>query len=261
MSKIMDPEHHFATTLGPENPIERLRYQRWISFSKKMGLPVTFEIGKKSDLSFWELLQQASVIVTTSVAEGFGLAFLEPWLAKRSVCGRDLPEITAEFRQYGFKLPWLYNRLNVPVGWLSLEKITEKAELGLKKSLAAYGRSPSAKDLQRLLDGWIKEEMVDYGRLNEGMQEIVLHRVCDSAAEASAIELDVLLDSYGDAQIVEDNHGLLKKHYSLQEYGKTIMRCYQHIAGSEVTSVGALEGSVLLDHFLAPERLSLLRVD
>ena len=42
-------------------------------------------------------MASAHRLVTTSVAEGFGLAFLEPWLFGKGLLGRNLPEITVDF--------------------------------------------------------------------------------------------------------------------------------------------------------------------
>ena len=55
----------------------------------------------------------AQAIVSTSVAEGFGLGFLEPWVFGKSLCGRNLPEITGDFSQHGVRLDNLYDRLEL----------------------------------------------------------------------------------------------------------------------------------------------------
>ena len=43
------------------------------------------------------MVAHAKAIVSTSVAEGFGLGFLEPWIFGKGLCGRDIPEITSDF--------------------------------------------------------------------------------------------------------------------------------------------------------------------
>ena len=69
----------FATTSGPENPAEQPRYQRWKKVAAELGLPVQFEMVGPNSYGFIDLLRMADVAMTTSVAEGFGMAFLEPW--------------------------------------------------------------------------------------------------------------------------------------------------------------------------------------
>lgn len=253
--------HRFATTLGPENPAEWPRYKRWKQVCSELELPVTFELARKSGLGFIEMLHQATALITTSVAEGFGLAFLEPWLVNRPVCGRDLAEITNEFRLQGIELPWLYDRLNVPVEWLGVERMSVAARAGLQRSMAAYGRSPSEEELQRLDAAWIQGGMVDFGRLDESMQEKVLHLVTKFPETVQSIHPNSLPDLSTSEDIIAGNCHSLAARYSLEGYGRALEACYQQVTRSHTSSLEALNGEVLLDHFLAPERLSLLRVD
>ena len=82
-SAVAEQGNTFATTLGPENPSERKRYEQWMRLAKELSLPVEFEKGVLEGCPFYDVLRQARGLVTTSVAEGFGMAFLEPWLVKR----------------------------------------------------------------------------------------------------------------------------------------------------------------------------------
>ena len=91
------PDRHFANSLEPTNPAFRPQFERWKSFSRELQLPVTFGLGHQVDCSFPKMVACSEAIVTTSVAEGFGLGFLEPWVFGKSLCGRNLPEITGDF--------------------------------------------------------------------------------------------------------------------------------------------------------------------
>lgn len=261
LSAMASGDYHFATTLGPENPAERPRYEQWRRISAELALPVTFELARKGEYGFTDLLQQAATLITTSVAEGFGLAFLEPWLARRPVCGRDLPEITNEFRLQGIQFPWLYERFSIPVEWLGLGRILERGHAGLQRFLAAYGRRGTDHDRERLRGAWIHDNTVDFGRLDETLQEEVIRRVASRPEEISALEPTSLPDFSGQEKIIDTNRRQLKEKYSLLGYGRSILRCYKKIADSKSTPLESLDGKLLLDYFLAPERLSLLRVD
>ena len=48
-------------------------------------------MGAPGGLEFFENLAAADAVATTSLAEGFGMVFLEAWLAGRPLVGRDLP--------------------------------------------------------------------------------------------------------------------------------------------------------------------------
>jgi hypothetical protein len=50
-----------------------------------------------------DMYRVADLVITTSVLEGFGFAYLEPWIADRAVIGRSIPMITPDFRG-GFEL-------------------------------------------------------------------------------------------------------------------------------------------------------------
>jgi len=260
-SAVAPKGHNFATTMGPENPKERQRYETWMRLAKKLRLPIEFELSAKTKCSFEDLLLKARSLVTTSIAEGFGLAFLEPWLVGRPICGRDLPEVTMEFRKSGIELPFLYERLDIPVKWLGMDRIVKSVAVAQKQWLQAYGRIPKEDCIERVIDSWIQNNCVDFGRLDEKMQEEILHKIVlhpGSAAELAPMHLPNPTDYLTN---LETNRSILLEKFSLSVYGKRLINIYKQLANCTVESPSALNSEVLLDHFLAPERLALLRVD
>jgi glycosyltransferase involved in cell wall biosynthesis len=251
----------FGTTMGPENPRERPRYEQWKRFAAELELPVEFELALRPGNTFEGLLGQARGLMTTSVAEGFGLAFLEPWLAGRPVCGRDLPEITDEFREEGIQLPHLYKRLDVPVQWLGRGRMLDCAAAGQEKNLAAYGRRPAMDCMDRIVAAWIKDEYVDFGRLDEEMQQQVIRHLVREPLAVTELIPESLPDPVACDEPLAVNRKILQEKYSLQKYGERLRGVYNQIADSTETKLDALDGEELLNHFLAPERLTLLRVD
>ncbi len=259
---VSSGEDRFATTMGPENPRERVRYENWLRFVLELDLPVEFELAMQPGQSFTGLLKQSYQMITTSVAEGFGLAFLEPWLADRSVCGRDLPEITRGFADDGILLPGLYERLEVPVNWLSQGRLSDKAMAGYEQCLSAYGREPENDAMERIMSAWLRDDMVDFGRLDEEMQQQVIRRVVNNPDEAAAILPACLPEEGNNINLIGENKKILATKYSLKGYGNQLLSIYNHLAVTAPrSSFGAMDGERLLDHFLAPERLYLLRVD
>ena len=258
---VSPKDHCFATTLGPENPRERPRYEQWKRFAAELQLPVEFELALQPGNTFEGLLGQARGLMTTSVAEGFGLAFLEPWLVGRPVCGRDLPEITDEFREEGIELPHLYKRLDVPVQWLGRGRLLDCAAAGQEKNLAAYGRRPTVDCMGRIVAAWIKDEHVDFGRLDEEMQQQVIRRLVREPLEMTNLIPESLPDPVACDGPLAENRKILQEKYSLHGYGERLRGVYNQVADSAETSLDALDGEELLNHFLAPERLTLLRVD
>jgi glycosyltransferase involved in cell wall biosynthesis len=251
----------FATTSGPENPAEQPRYRRWQQVAAELGLPVHFEMVGPNSYGFIELLRLADVAMTTSVAEGFGMAFLEPWTLDTPVCGRDLPEITTGFGSDGLHFPWRYERLDVPLVWLGEAQVVRAAEEGLRRNLAAYGRSPGVDDLQRVVQSWIRDGRVDFGRLDEPLQEAVLRHLVQAKAQSALPVPSALPEPEQLRAPLATNQNILQSRYTLARYGEAVESVYRRMVGCAVTQPDSLDGEVLLDRFLAPERLTLLRVD
>lgn len=111
---LLFPHFEWLVTAAPENRDERELYDRWVSVAQKLGAPVRFD--SASQVSFEELYGCSDRIITTSYREGFGMAFLEPWLADKIVVGRDISMVTTDMRMAGISFPYLYKTLRVPVG-------------------------------------------------------------------------------------------------------------------------------------------------
>ena len=112
LATLLKGQAQFLVTQPPKNPEELIAYKEWVTFCHTHPtIPVHFEVGQKAD--FLELMNSADAIITTSTQEGFGLGFLEPWLYNTPVIGRDLPEITADFKGFDLKFSGLYQELQI----------------------------------------------------------------------------------------------------------------------------------------------------
>ncbi len=102
----------FLVTMAPRNPIELEHYIAWQKFCADYEISILFEAGKEID--FMQLLSGSDYCITTSVQEGFGMTFLEPWLVGTPVLGRDLPYVTEDIKAEGVALNGLYKAFMVP---------------------------------------------------------------------------------------------------------------------------------------------------
>lgn len=112
-------ETYFAVTLRPKNPTEAESFDRWRRLAESLNLPCLFDTGSPREegghgCDFQETLAAADAILTTSIAEGFGMVFLEAWLAGKPLIGRDLPEITREFKAAGMRFDGMWDELRAP---------------------------------------------------------------------------------------------------------------------------------------------------
>lgn len=258
-------------TLAPLNPAEQKTYRHWKQVASDLRLPFLFECGESGGLSFEENVTSADRILTTSVAEGFGMAFLESWLAGKPLAGRNLSEVTADFTDAGLRFPDLYDRLEIPIDWVGRGRFADVLRSGLTRVLAAYGRSPlDPGRWDEVLSRKIRGGCVDFGDLDEPLQEQVLRiAASDAAALGELRERNPVIRAgartgkrsmsvEADARY---NQRLIRGAYSLQPSGRRLHDTYEAVLGSpqagEITDPSATER--ILDSFLDPARFRLIR--
>ena len=119
---------HLLVSIRPESGDDGLYADQLVDFVQKHKLPVTIGLGdivtlerepdpadpsKIRSYSIGDLYHASDLVITTSVLEGFGFSYIEPWLLDRTVIGRSIPYITPDFQASGMKLGHLYNALIV----------------------------------------------------------------------------------------------------------------------------------------------------
>ncbi|HQZ28583.1 MAG: glycosyltransferase family 4 protein [Verrucomicrobiales bacterium] len=247
----------FATSLSPENPDWQQTHQEWAALVSELHLPVTLGIADGVDYSFLDLLGWSDFIVTTSIGEGFGLAFLEPWIIGKPVMGRDLPDITRDFSANGIEMNNLYHRIDLPVEWLDEMALIDAIESMLRRSYLAYNCELPRGAVKQTLKAWVKKGRIDFGVLSEPFQMQVLRKL-----RADPSLLDHLsiprLDLYTDKEI-SARREIIREVYSLANYGEKIEKLYSRVCGSSVGKVKHLATRKVLAQFLCPSRLNLLR--
>lgn len=185
----------FAITLAPVNPDELAPYRRWQQLAEELELPCLFDVGGAGKLTFLENLAAADAIINTSVAEGFGLVFLEAWLAGKMLMGRDLPEISADFKDRGLRLDSLAAALLVPVRLsddarevFSKTRYRERMETLFADVLLAFCRpAPDHASIEARIEGLFDGEWIDFAMLTVDAQREVIRRVAKDKPLAAAI--------------------------------------------------------------------------
>lgn len=234
------PNTRFAVALrsGSEEPA--FIHDDWVRFAEKKQLPIVFDAVNNEPDSFVKLLERATHLITTSISEGFGLTFLDPAFLNKPLIGRDLPEITRDFVNYGT----LYQ--SIPVSLNTLTGLELEYRNQLMMTTAAYGQRLREQDVD---DAWAKFSSggtVDFGNLPEDFQRKVI-------SESNLPELSAWLDSalHQKAKEVDTSP------WTLKSYSKNLGKAVNALeAPGEITWVSP-EG--ILNQFLRPEKFHFLR--
>lgn len=263
---LLAPEGYtFQSTLAPQNPVWQGYYNEWVEFAQELKLPVEFDAGRKYDFS--ELVQNAEALISSSIAEGFGLAFLEPWLEGKTLIGRKLPEITADFEDEGLDLSTLYSTLPVPLEWAGESGFFNALEMAMKQSYAAYSKPWKNEYLEQAKVELVMDGKVDFGILDETLQRNVIRHLVDNPADRTVLpplfcEAFAKQDTFPKPhtpRLIENNQKVVQEHYSIEAYGKRLLGIYRDLAATEPGKVSSANAEALLDEFLKPERFNLLR--
>lgn len=257
-------EYQLLLTL-PANSPEDIAYNRAINqFVKENHLPVVIGFGsqllagghqrhiekaKVISYSLVDLLALSEAVVTTSVQEGFGYVFHEPWLADKFVFGRNIDQVTSDFTEQGLNLDHLYDHLLIPFEWLTgeqwerirqeyLRKVkkqyramqlsepsdTEILEQITEKKLHNHSNSPSNKS--KKMGG-----MIDWADLNVNTQLLILHHIVEDLSRVQRIIVKKkwgkpISDWYFEAKsdIISQNREVISTKYNLENQASCLVR-------------------------------------
>ncbi|MBN1142850.1 MAG: glycosyltransferase family 4 protein [Bacteroidales bacterium] len=182
----------FVVTLPPKNPQELPQYEFWKAFCNNNGLKVVFEAGEQ--VNHEELMNISDFCITTSIREGFGMAYLEPWLTGTPVIGRGLSCITADLTKQGVVFPRLYDHIFVK----------------------SAGEVVDFKDVQREEQAYIIQLAMQENPEREAMigQNPFLTSFLSDVAE----------------NIIRENRQVISDSYSIEAYGKELLGIYRKVS-------------------------------
>lgn len=193
------------------------------------------------------------------------MVFLESWLLGRPLAGRDLPEITADFRDVAMAFPWLQPVLNVPLAWVGARRVARRLQAGYRRTCRAYGQLPIPDDgafAARLENG-----LVDFADLDEALQAMVVQRVASRPAARGevlacnpALADALTVTAQSAAETIAANADCVRKHFALEPSGRRLADLLKRVAGSPRGPITPLaRPDALLSGFLLPSRFRPLR--
>ena len=249
-----------AITLPPSEK-DAAGYRRWTALAGELGLPVEFELGLKYSLA--DLLGSSVCALSTSVKEGFGFSFLEPWTAGRGLFGRRIDYVCTDFEREGVRFDRLYSSLDIPVEYFSPEGLARKMESAMRRIYGSFGLAAPEELMRALARDLASQSAIDFGRLDEESQEAVI-RACheNPPARRRVAALNPLLEALdgwqADESLIEANCRAIEEHYGSGRIMERLLDIYERVIEHPVKQ--ELSKPALLELYLNPLRLSLVGI-
>jgi glycosyltransferase involved in cell wall biosynthesis len=257
-----------AITLPPTTDQDGVLYRNWVDLARELKLPVEFEIGLSEN--FADIFGSAVAILTTSVKEGFGFSFLEPWTAGRAVIGRRIDYVCRDFEGAGIVFnssgrqeKSLYETINIPMEYISPPVLKNKMEHAITAIYGAFGLTPPGYITRMMNDMILTEQAIDFGCLDEELQASIIRIMTSNKAVYKEIKglnpfLEGLSEWQSDEALIAENNEKIRQIYGRERIAAVLRKTYQAVVNTPIHH--KLSKALLLELYLDPLRLSLVGV-
>jgi len=247
-------------TLPPNSPSDFKPYRQWQALVKAERLKVAFEAGLTQP--FENLVASAQSVITTSITEGFGFCFLEPWINNKFLWGRKLSDITKDFEQRGVNLDHLYESLRIPPEWIDAKRLNSKRRHAIADAFTQFTAEGLRKKLEKEIQSVENDKETDFGLLDESFQmRIIAHLSNNRKAQNRLLELNPVLAFPGKianpGRQIRSNREAILHHFSVSSYRADLLNIYQKVNHHAVRQ--HIDKTRLLASFLNPRTFSLLK--
>jgi hypothetical protein len=260
LSLFLKQGQKLVITLPPNSPADIKSYLAWKAFVQEQDLNVGFDQGLNKE--FEDLVLSAESLLTTSITEGFGFSFLEPWLYGKLLWGRRLSDICRYFEMNGVHLKHLYTGIYVPVDWIGLSQFREKWSACVLNAGALFNFSIDDVRLDKAFECITKDGNIDFGLLDESSQKKAFARLLSGGrGTKKLLRLNLFLSEPGTvsnpAELIAINRSAILRHYNPDAYRTKLMNTYHQVSTKPVKH--RIDKTVLVSSFLKPEEFSLLQ--
>ncbi|MBU4185594.1 MAG: hypothetical protein KKI12_11960 [Proteobacteria bacterium] len=261
LSLFFQNDETLTITLPPNSISDIKSYFGWKNFAAENNLNIEFEAGLKNDFS--DLVLSAKYIITTSITEGFGFSFLEPWTAKKILWGRKLPDICHDFEKNGIILDHLYDKLLVPLKWIGKDKFYEAWKTCILTNCSLFNFKINEEEIQKSFTKITINENIDFGLLYEPFQKQIISHVLSSKNNANKLiklnpHLALLLNNLlNNKELIQNNMDAVLNNYNQTTYRKNLIEIYSKIINNSVCQ--SIDKNILLSELINLEQFSLLK--
>lgn len=259
ISLFLKNREKLMVTLPPNSDQDIRSHDGWRQFISDNKLDVELEASSRHN--FIDLITNAKFILTTSITEGFGFSFSEPWTAGKNLWGRIIPDICADFEKNGVIYSNFYSRLNIPLEWVGKDTFFDKWTSCIRENLVFFGMNENELDLNLTFEKMTTNHCIDFGILNEYFQKKVLVRIItDKNAFSELQRINPFLSDLNPMapeSIITGNNDAIRKNYSMGKYRNALLRTYEKVMTTNVSHT--IDKKKLLSSFINSQELSLLK--
>ncbi len=231
LARWVGENRFLGLTLMPATTREQRSYQRWKTLAGEVSRQTVFDAGENPNVPFLQNMLAADYVVSTSVAEGFGMAFLEPWLMGRGVIARRLETVAEDFEMFGMNLSSFYDAVLIPgeKSWIEeCQRETASAEADAWSDLPEVFRPHH----QTCIDP--SAETIDFAKLIPRRQVEVLQRMNRDAGfenEAKLLSAGLVcnLNQGFTDPMLEANAQVVQQNYGADRMGKRLLGLYDRL--------------------------------
>ena len=261
LSLFFKPEEYLAITLPPNSPADVKSYDGWKRFAARRKLRVEFEAGLHRE--FPDLVQTSNFLLTTSITEGFGFSFLEPWLYYKMIWGRKLQDICSDFEAVGIDLSNLYPQLGIPLDWIDAGSFYTRWSETVMENCRRFNYPVDRHRIETAFDGYTAgRQQVDFGLLDESFQKKAIEHVLTNVGSRQKL-FDInpffrdLESICAPQDLIQSNRQTILANYSVNRYRHNLLNTYARVSRQPVRQ--RIDKKILLDYFIDLEHFSLLK--
>jgi hypothetical protein len=254
LSMFLPEGAQVGITMPPQHPADRTIYRQWQKFVSQHNLPLAFEVARHTP--FTQLVKQAKCVVSTSLNEGFGFSFLEPWTAGKEVFGRYLDHACDDFQEKGIALDHLYSALQIPLTSFDVAAFQQRWQHSLSRFASSFGQDLDPSILEAGFAALTSRQTIDFGYLEEEFQRSVIESLLvDRNLRTILVELNPQLRQMvqfnPDQERISKNRQIIVNEFGMDGYRTRLLKIYQQVC--QLFIAQRIDQQKLLNYFLKPK--------
>lgn len=277
---LLVPNLKIGVTLEPNNPVDLPSYHGWQDLAEQLNAPMQFASARQK--SFEACLDEADFFISTSVQEGFGFAFLEPWTIHKAVAGRRIPYVHRDFAAEGLEMDYFYDQIPIPAIYIDIELFRRTWLLETEQRLSRFRMALRNQNMQHgatrtqqlssLLPQhferlYASKPMIDFARLDPANQKSVCRLVAKNPEICRTILTSVPHLNKPPFQgpleqctpSIVCNAERVRQAYGSQRYTERLQATYERVITNQPDPEQKnLDKETLLFSFLDPDQVFLL---